>query len=286
MVEFRVETGGTRPAGPPSSSDQEYVLGKLCLLYQSAAYLTSGGVTAPPCAYLPLIVAHKSARRRLSTGATVHRWPQAGQAEVAERLRSARARWETDSACHRLHSIFEEHASAVLRDARKIVAFSCSTMSSSKENNGRSAFQHAFALSIRDFVCSARGEPGSVRCYAQDPVYTAADEGVLEEAGITVLDDPRGFLEVDGASIVISIASDVPVREIITDISRPAMLIWNTVPDEVDNNQAYVTDPVTPRVQRMVQSEYFRVELPHTDQSDSLNGVSLYVRKVAVNSSL
>ncbi|OTA93920.1 hypothetical protein M434DRAFT_11149 [Hypoxylon sp. CO27-5] len=58
-----------------------------------------------------------------------------------------------------------------------------------------------------------------------DPYYQ--ERKVLETMGVTVLDDPWGFLEADESSIIISIAPDVPVRQIITDISRPAIIIWD-----------------------------------------------------------
>jgi hypothetical protein len=52
------------------------------------------------------------------------------------------------------------------------------------------------------------------------------DKKLLDEAGIEVIEDPRGWLEVDEHSIVLSIASNVPSKEIIADISRPAVIIW------------------------------------------------------------
>lgn len=95
--------------------------------------------------------------------------------------------------------------------------------------------QHALALTIRDYLVSRHATGAEVegaseiKCYAQDPIYTPLDEQVLCEAGFTVVDDPRAFLEVDEASLVISMSPDIPVRQITADIARPAVMIWDKV---------------------------------------------------------
>ena len=88
--------------------------------------------------------------------------------------------------------------------------------------------EHALVLSIRDFF--ARRDPTTtVRCYAQDPVYGDVNREVLGELGMTVLDNPRGFLEVDESTAVYSLAPEVAVRQIVADIARPALMIWDRV---------------------------------------------------------
>lgn len=61
----------------------------------------------------------------------------------------------------------------------------------------------------------------------QDPIYCDLDRDVLRAYDISVLDSPQGFLEVDGASVVLSFGPDIAVRQIIADIGCPAMMIWN-----------------------------------------------------------
>ena len=46
-----------------------------------------------------------------------------------------------------------------------------------------------------------------IRCYAQDPAYDAVDCEFLASIGITVVDDPKGFLEVDANTLVVSVTS-------------------------------------------------------------------------------
>lgn len=67
---------------------------------------------------------------------------------------------------------------------------------------------------------------GPIQCYAQAPVYTEADKQVLAHEGITVLDDPKGFLELDEQTAVFSVGPQVPVRQITADLTRPAMMVW------------------------------------------------------------
>ena len=93
-------------------------------------------------------------------------------------------------------------------------------------------------MALRDFLASrggtaAPGESGSeIRCYAQDPIYTSIDKQVLRDVGITVVDNPKGFLEVDEASVVFCSYPNIPIRQVVADIARPALIIWNGVVQE------------------------------------------------------
>jgi hypothetical protein len=142
----------------------------------------------------------------------------------------------------------------------------------------RSMAQHILALTIRD-VLATRYTTGAhvIKCYAQDPIYTPVDTRVLSEAGFTVVDDPRAFLEVDEASVIIAIDPDIPVRQIIADIARPAIMIWNKVAPAPDGD-VFFADPVSPRVTQMV-GEY--IELPFQVDDKYFGDLALYVRKEA-----
>ena len=103
----------------------------------------------------------------------------------------------------------------------------------------RSSFQHALLLTLRDILGEKMANSNNeILCYAQDPAYTTTDEAILEEHGITVLDDPKAFLEVDGSTVVFSCAPNVPVKQIIADIARPAIVIWHRISE---------TGPVHPK---------------------------------------
>lgn len=63
-------------------------------------------------------------------------------------------------------------------------------------------------------------------------MYTEIDKELLQELGITVLEDPRAFLEVSDESIVLSFGPDIPVRQVVTDLARPAVFICDKVREE------------------------------------------------------
>jgi hypothetical protein len=65
----------------------------------------------------------------------------------------------------------------------------------------------------------------------QDPWYTTIDKEILRKAGLEVIDDPCGWLEVDEQSVVLSIAPNVSTKEIIADLARPAIVIWCRITD-------------------------------------------------------
>ncbi|KAK4233468.1 hypothetical protein C8A03DRAFT_19467 [Achaetomium macrosporum] len=143
-------------------------------------------------------------------------------------LQQEKAKWDAGGACRELVATLQGVADAGrLQRVGKVVAFACHRPSI-VDGAERVAAEHALVLSIRDFF--ARQDPTTtVRCYAQDPVYQDVDREVLEELGMTVLDNPRGFLEVDESAAVFSLAPDVAVRQIVADIAKPALMIWSKI---------------------------------------------------------
>ncbi|KAI2606141.1 uncharacterized protein GGS25DRAFT_533266 [Hypoxylon fragiforme] len=106
-----------------------------------------------------------------------------------------------------------------------------------------------------------------VRCFAQDPAYRPLDQEVLDGAGITVLEDPRAFLEVDDNAFVVSISPNAPVQQIVADLASPAAII--------QLRTGAGADPVSPRVEEML-SGYMRLELIY---HKGLGDVLLYIRR-------
>jgi hypothetical protein len=76
---------------------------------------------------------------------------------------------------------------------------------------------------------SSKQEDDSVTGYAQDPGYDDIDRSILNEHGIKAVEDPEGFLVVDDSSIVLAFAPEVPVMQIVTDLAKPAAMIWPRV---------------------------------------------------------
>lgn len=135
-------------------------------------------------------------------------------------------------------------------------------------------------------------QPFTIDCFAQDPAYDAADRTVLAMEGISVLEDPYGFLAVDETTVVISVAPSVPVRQIVTDIARPAAMIWGRIVYEgvaakagarpssvlVDDMGGY-SDPASSRVKQMIEADYAEFDFPRDPHNfGTVDGVALYVR--------
>lgn len=154
--------------------------------------------------------------------------------------------WMSSEQCRQLRSldILRQDAGRI----KKIVAFACGSITHSDERSeGRSSYQHALIKTLRDTLSQARHEDDNltkeqkeehIQCFIQDPAYTRIDRELLQDDyGIaTILGNPEGFLEVDDSTVVLSFAPNVPVRQIVIDVAKPAVMIWNRIWDEDDED--------------------------------------------------
>ncbi|KAJ5177754.1 uncharacterized protein N7500_000453 [Penicillium coprophilum] len=189
--------------------------------------------------------------------------------------------WKESPACEKLKTILS--CSAKNHEINKIFAFALGTMSYQRFNEDgslhtstgwSSALQHALLVTIIEWL-KEKDLQEKVSCYSQDPAYTEVDKKILDGEGIEVIDDPRGWLEVDEHSIVLSIAPNVPVKEIITDIARPAVILWGRVKFCDGLDQGY-TDPDSPRIRAMMEGYDLHEFGPDKDMFYDL---VLYIRK-------
>jgi len=150
---------------------------------------------------------------------------------VNEVFQTLRQEWEVSGPCEQLRSILASIKTPI--KISKIVGLACSTMAyNDHETPSRSGFQHALLLTLRDILSEKEGNPERISCYAQDPCYTSSDKSVLEASGITVLEHPEAFLQIDDFSVVISSSPNVTVRQIVSELARPAVMIWNRILEE------------------------------------------------------
>lgn len=126
---------------------------------------------------------------------------------------------------------------ALPRRIDKIIGFGLGEMSSitgpcglPEEGRGRTCMQHALVLSLARLLETRTGV--KVECLVQDPGYTSRCKEALAAKGIKVAEPETGFLLVDDATLVFSVSPNVPVRQIIADLARPAAMIWHPVEDE------------------------------------------------------
>lgn len=178
-----------------------------------------------------------------------------------------------------------------------VFAFACGSMSSeNKDRRRRCEMQHAFTWNLRNTLMGKLSK--DIKCVVQDPAYTEADKRILRSIGLTVVEDPQGFLGVTDDSVVLSFCPNVPVRQIITDIARPAILAWDTVTDEEDTIRRWTkwrgmkepkakaiaeeleaceTDPPSSRVRNMIAEDYVQLERFKLDP-DLFGESSIYIR--------
>ncbi|KAJ5558339.1 hypothetical protein N7535_008552 [Penicillium sp. DV-2018c] len=207
------------------------------------------------CVYAPLRLQHhmdeidsKSENKEI-----IPARPIGKKEDVARDFDEKRKTWEESETCKKFIELLTSSAGS--HEINKVVGLACGSLS--LPNNEHAATQHAMLVSVRDWLKS-RDEKREVECYIQDPMNTAVDREVLADVGFEVIDDPRGWLVVDEKSVVLSIAPNVPVKEIIADIARPAVVIWYRVAEDDGPGR---TDPDSKRVRAMMEDyDLFEIE--------------------------
>ncbi|KAJ3570025.1 hypothetical protein NPX13_g5875 [Xylaria arbuscula] len=288
IVQLPVQTGEVESDIGTPGIEMVYV--KARLAYQTVEHLT--GIKDPlflqsKFAYLPFQIAYITEYRNSINKTLITETPLLCFDKVQDDFQRRRAKWEASNQCCQLKSILRTVASKI-PPVQKIVVFACSTMTWDDGSRHRSAVQHALILTIRDFLAQLKSSHNiNIKCYAQDPLYTTIDKQVLHEAGITVLDDPKGFLEIDETTVIISQAPDIPVREVTADITKPAMMIWNKVvqhngPPPTPKDSRVISlglwaDPVSSRLLHMVK-DYIELDFPE-DPINFCKDTCIYIRK-------
>ena len=209
--------------------------------------------------------------------------------DASELLRRSSRIWENTTQCQALRAILMSRKDSSISNIVGLALGSFSTVYPSLQD--RSAFQHVLLLTLRDIYCSMQNlAQQSIPCFAQDPVCNIVDIIAAEEAGIKIVEDPDGFLEIDDSTVVFSCAPDIPVRQIVLDLARPAVLIWDKLRNEDDDqfvscHPSYVTecadlslyraDPASPRVMTCVRNFY--EELEFLDYNEYFGELAVYI---------
>ncbi|PYI27245.1 hypothetical protein BP00DRAFT_419021 [Aspergillus indologenus CBS 114.80] len=182
-------------------------------------------------------------------------------------LRSAVFTWEPSATWAALREVLV--AAREKHTITNFVGFACGTMF----GDSPAATQHALVWTvIRLFRKDGKGESDEpLACSLQDPIYDAQDKRVLNLLKMNVVDDPQGFLDVEDSSIVFTCNADVPVKEIVLDIARPAIMI---IDDITRINSIY--DPVTNRVLKAIGDSYEMFDFP---VHEAFGRMAIYVRK-------
>ncbi|KAF2741162.1 hypothetical protein EJ04DRAFT_507574 [Polyplosphaeria fusca] len=146
---------------------------------------------------------------------------------------------------------------------KQIAGFGLGSLSRTSEVDAMRVYaQHLIACDIRDLVDELTGASVDTgpELFVQDPAYCDGCVEILSRLNIKVVNNPNGFLLVDKNTFVLSFNPDVPVRQIVTDLTfaddGPAAMLCNTIKDDGtvfdglhDSNitcTPYTTDPSSP----------------------------------------
>ncbi|VUC23782.1 unnamed protein product [Clonostachys rosea] len=212
----------------------------------------------------------------------------------------ARKNWLNSSLCRELSNILGSTVS-ISNAVTKIVCFGLGSLATSIENPTRMAddglpvhgpgTQHAAALTLATVLGERFGkEP--LHVMVQDPAYSEADKKILEEVGIEVIGGfgSLGFTHVDEETIVFSCHPNIPVRQIVADIAKPAAMIWNKGRDSEEGAEykvferqgkeelstPYSTDHDSARTRKLLQ-DYDEFDFPNC--YSRFGDLAIYVRK-------
>lgn len=172
-----------------------------------------------------LWVFHDTQTLQEDTKELVEEYPISPREVVADAFQKHIQSWKESDMCSQLVQVLD--SSATTLEINKIVGVALGTISQyTEDSRNRSAFQHALVLTLREWLLQTKQD---FPCYVQDPNYNPVDHSILGEYGVEVIDDPRAWLEIDEMSILFSCSPNVPVKEIVADIARPAVVIWEHV---------------------------------------------------------
>ncbi|KAF1947532.1 hypothetical protein EJ02DRAFT_306281, partial [Clathrospora elynae] len=131
--------------------------------------------------------------------------------------------WQNSEICHKLSAFLQEHAGTTMQHVDKIICFGLGCFPSKHERAQKRAYtQHLAALTIRSILATQQGGPAPP-VFTQEPIYCAAGITHIVSPSpfnFTVLDDPEGFRALDGNTFILSVAPNVPVRQIVLGMTH------------------------------------------------------------------
>lgn len=144
--------------------------------------------------------------------------------DVAQSFKATQSALNANAVCEELEAILH----CKLPRCEKVIGFCLGPMPQPVNEAWKNApaYQHALLLALHELLTRHQGYSAEVDIFAQDSAYTEVDQLVLRNHGIAVLEDPEGLLQVDDNCAVFSCAPNVPVRQIVSDLSWPAIMMW------------------------------------------------------------
>lgn len=176
----------------------------------------------------PVLTMLKSITRNLTT-----------LGELQEAFKKYYSEWLESKTRRCLLGQMEDSTPEQTRGITKIVGIGLGALTNPEQSENplqdiRALIQHAAIRTIADALKKQNGGL-EIECYAQDPEN---DQDVaiqfLRTIGITSLSDPKAFLEIDENTFVVSVCPNIPVRQIVCDIARPRVMLWDIVKKKED----------------------------------------------------
>lgn len=198
----------------------------------------------------------------------------------------------------------------VLKGVKRIVFFYGNGLSDDCDYCKRAMFMFAVATCLRDLVAELGGSQGSempIYMPAFDTVrrWNATELAFLDSHGVTLVDsNGELFLQVDERTAVVSYRHWSPVKQVVADFAKPAVLVCRSVLDDPEQDFTWkevegedgemvrvprvrarfmdasiAEDPDSPRVRKLVR-DYDRYKLPELPgETEAKEDFSLYLRK-------
>ncbi|KAI0827808.1 hypothetical protein F5Y06DRAFT_291079 [Hypoxylon sp. FL0890] len=182
------------------------------------------------------------------------------------------------------------------RKITKVMCFALGSLDHSRvHEKKKQLIQHMFALTVATAARAATG--GDVELFAQEPWYTQPAKDVLKKAGFSIIGEhgAGGLAKIDDHSIVFSCCPAFPIRQIIADLARPAIII-GTWHESIFTDKKYVApilvsytcrdyphpfDTVSPRTREMFK-EYTSHDIEVVDPEErdlrELKDMKIHVR--------
>ena len=169
----------------------------------------------------------------------------------------ARDNWTQSSAHAQLIAAFNE--APVSDTTNKVVGFGLGTLEYDNEKStishedGLPAYgpitQHLAAHDVAVLLGDKLGLKQALPVIVQDPGYSEVSKRLLAEKGIEVLGGigSLGFTFVDDNSVVFAFAPNIPVKQVIADIARPAAMVWDRVTDSSEDTDEIKVEVINGR---------------------------------------
>ncbi|KAI1270038.1 hypothetical protein F5Y18DRAFT_366903 [Xylariaceae sp. FL1019] len=215
-------------------------------------------------AYLPMKIG--TPIRLFSVMLPEYRDPPVPAAEAFDIYLKMEGHWKTSEHYTRLRETLRSTKSIPV--LTKFIGMALGHLVIGSVMSERCVHQHALLSALHEIFTECSNSVPVIETYVQDPAYSQRDMEVLHSAGFTIMDDPQALLELDESSLLLCIAPNLPVKEIVADICRPGIIIWNKGGSE--------PEPESGRVNKMVNEEYRKIDFPY---HSSFGDLDILIRK-------